>query len=183
MFEFGLIALAGIIIMIVAGIFAAEMDSGFIAAATFVIGLLTLEFGFGIGVWAMISGNFLWFFAFALLYAALSSAFVGFWRWPEYIRNNHDRIMNAYMEWSRTRKNTQDNSFDAFMDSDSYKFKVRMHKERIGTWAAMWPWSLAWELSRKPAIWIWNTMYTSLGEALEKIGRNTARKIHDKATK
>ena len=178
--EFGLIAVVGIILLFVAGILTDVMDSGFLAVATFVIAILTLQYGFGIGVWSLVTGNWLLAVAFVLGYVLFAAAYVGLWRFPEYIRDNKDKIMDSYMKWSRNRKDTQDNSFDAFMDSDDYRFKVSMHKERLGAWAACWPFSLTWELSRKPAIWLWNTLYSSFGEVLEKIGRSTARKLHDK---
>lgn len=175
-----ILAFAGLAIFIVAGVFAAETDSALMSVATFVIGLITLEYGFGIGVWAMLTGNWLWAIGFVVLYIALGAAYTALWRWPEYIRNHKESILSKYTSWTRELKDTENNSFDAFMDSDAYRFKASLNKERLGTWSGMWPFSLGWELSRKPAIWLWNNVYASLGELFEKIGRNTARKLHDK---
>jgi hypothetical protein len=88
--------------------------------------------------------------------------------------------MRDYTGWAGDRYNTQDNSFDAFLNSHAYKFNASAHKERLGTWVGMWPFSMTWELARKPAIWVWNTSYKSLGELFQRISHRTARKLHDK---
>lgn len=178
--EFGLMALGGLFLFVIAGIVSAEMDSAIMASATFVIGLLTLNYGFGISVLAVIATNPLWLIGAIVLYVALGSLYTAVWRWPEYIRKHRDSVMKEYTRWAKNLNETEDNSFDAFLDSDSYEYNASQHKERLGTWVGMWPFSLFWELLRKPAIWVWKTAYASLGELFQKIGRNTARKMHNK---
>jgi len=180
MLEFGLLALVGLALFVVAGIFSAEMDSALMATATFVIGIITLEWGFQIGIWAMIVSNPLWAVGLVILYVASGAAYTAIWRWPEYIRKNKTEIMDRYHRWARGLDSNEDNSFDAFLDSDEYRFNAWNHKERLGTWVGMWPFSLFWELLRKPAIWVWNTAYASLGNAFQTIGRRTARKLYEK---
>jgi len=180
MLDFGLLAMMGALIFVIGGIVASEMDSAIMSVATFVIGLLTLQYGFGFGIWAMISSNPLWAFGFILLYVAAGAAYTALWRWPEFIRNNNAELMRDYSDWANRLEDSEDNSFDAFLDSDSYRFNAWQHKERLGTWVGMWPFSAAWELSRKPAIWIWNTAYASLGNLFQNVGRRTARNIHDR---
>jgi hypothetical protein len=177
---FEILSIMGLLIFIVAGIFASEMDSAMMSVATFVIGLITLEYGFGLGIWSMITGNFLVLIGFIILFVAVGAAYTALWRWPEYIRTNKDSIMEKYARWSRGLRPSDDNSFDSFLDSSDYTFNASQHKERLGVWVGMWPFSLFWELLRKPAIWLWNNVYASLGEMFQKIGRNTARKLHDK---
>lgn len=91
--------------------------------------------------------------------------------------------MDHYIRWSGGIIDAEDNSFDAFLDSDAYKYNAGQHKERLGTWVTMWVFSLFWELLRKPARWLWNTAYTSFARMFQNIGRNTARKLHNNITK
>lgn len=179
-FEFGLLALGGLALFVVAGIVSAEMDSALMATATFLIGLITLNYGFGISVFAVMAANPLWILGAIVLYVGIGALYTAVWRWPEYIRKNKAAIMKEYARWARDRRDDQDNSFDAFLDSDSYDYNASQHKERLGTWVGMWPFSLFWELLRKPAIWVWKTSYRSLGELFQRIGRSTARKMHNR---
>lgn len=180
MLEFGIWAILGLIIFVAAGIFSAEMDSAVMSFATFVIGLLLLEFGFKVAIWAAFVANPLLLIAAIVVYVCLGAAYTAIWRWPEYIRHNKDDVMEQYNFWAGRRKDNENTSFDTYLDSDNYKYNAWEHKERLGTWVGMWPFSLGWELARKPAIWIWNIMYNSLGKMFQSIGRNTARKLHDK---
>lgn len=180
MFELGFMAIIGIALFVVAGIFAAEMDSALMSVATFVIGLLALNYVFEISVFATFIANPLWIVGAVVLYVAAGAAYTALWRWPEFIRKNKDHIMRDYADWAKNRDDNKDNSFDAFLNSYQYKFNASEHKERLGTWVGMWPFSMTWELARKPAIWVWNTSYKSLGELFQRIGQRTARKLHDK---
>lgn len=180
MLELGIWALVGMSLFVVAGIMAAELDSAFISVATFVFGLLTVQYGFGLNLWAIFLANPLMIIIAVFLYLIAGALYTAFWRWPEFIRNSKDDIMEKYMMWSHELDTNADNSFDAYLDSQDYSYNVSQHKERLGTWVGLWPFSFAWEISRKPAIWLWNVSYYSLGSMLQKIGRNTARKLHDK---
>lgn len=132
--EFGLMALGGLVLFVIAGIIAAEMDSAIASVVTFVIGILTLNYGFGISILSVFAANPLWIVGAIILYVGVGALYTALWRWPEYIRKNRDRIMSRYNEWARNRKETQDNSFDAFLDSDKYEYNASDHKERLGTW-------------------------------------------------
>lgn len=173
-------AVAGLMFFVVGGVIAAEMDSAFAAVATFVIGLVTLKYGFGIPIFASFAANPFLIIAAIMSYIAAGALFTGVWRWPEFIRENDESILKDYTEWSKDVDDSKDNSFEAFLDSPSYMYNAWQHKERLGTWVGMWPFSLGWELARKPAIWIWNTSYHSLGDVFQRIGKRAARKIHNK---
>lgn len=178
--EFGIWAILGIIVFVIAGILSAELDSASLSAGTFVIGLIVLEWGLGIGVWALFVSNPLWIIGSIVLYVALGAAYTAFWRWPEYICEHDSELMDKFARWAHNLASNEDKSFEAFMDSDEYNYNAWQHKERLGTWVGMWPFSLSWELARKPAIWVWNTAYNSLGSTFQSAGRRAARKIHDK---
>jgi hypothetical protein len=179
--EFGLMALVGVAVFVAAGILSAEMDSALLSVATFVIGLLTLQFGFEIAVWSAFVANPLLAVGAVIIYVALGAVYTAVWKWPDYIRKNKERIMSSYNDWARKKnQNNADNSFEAFLDSDSYEYSASDHKERLATWTGMWPFSFVWDVSRRPAIWLWEVVYTSLGEAFQRISKRTARKIHER---
>lgn len=180
MFEFGLLAFAGLLLFIVAGVFSAEMDSALMATATFVIGIITLEWGFGVGVWALVVSNPIWAVVLVLGYVILGAVYTLLWRWPEYIREHKDEIMDRYNRWARNQGSNEDSSYQGFLETDEYRFNAWQHKERLMTWIGMWPFSFFWEMLRKPAIWVGKTVYNSFGNAFQSIGRRTAMKIHDK---
>jgi hypothetical protein len=179
MFELGIWVVLGLIVFVVAGIVSAEMDSAFAALVTMVIGAVILEYGMGIGMWAALVAHWPWIFAGMVLYVAVGGLYTVVWRWPEFIRKHKSDITSAYARWASNLKTGSNNSFDAFLDSKEYDFNARDHAERLTTWVVLWPFSLIWELARKPAFWLGKTVYHSLGNTLQRVGRNTARKIHN----
>mgnify|MGYP000025694606 CR=1 FL=1 len=178
--EFGVLALIGLLVFISAGILSAEMDSALMSVATFIIGLLVLQFGFGVSVWAAFVANPLVAIGAVILYVAIGAAYTAVWKWPDFIRKNKDKIMRQYNDWARHQNDNEDNSFEAFLDSSYYEFDASDHKERLGTWTGMWPFSFIWDMSRRPAIWLWGKLYKSLGDLFQNIGKRTARKLHDR---
>ncbi|SRR6056297_298992 len=177
--EFGLLALAGLGVFVAAGIIAAEMDSALMSVATFVIGLITLSWGFGVPIWATFTANPLMIVGAIIIYIAVGAAYTAVWKWPDFIRKNREIILREYNDWAHKNQNG-DNSFEAYLESSNYEYNAYQHKERLGTWVGMWPFSFVWDVSRRPAIWLWNVTYTSLGEAFQNIGKRTARKIHER---
>lgn len=178
--EFGILALIGLAVFVAAGILSAELDSALMSVATFIIGLLTLQFGFDVAVWSAFVANPLLALGAVIVYIALGALYTAVWKWPDFIRKNKDKILRTYNDWARMReKNNENNSFEAFLDSHQYEYNASDHKERLATWTGMWPFSFVWDVSRRPAIWLWKQLYRSLGNVFQNIGKKTARKIHD----
>jgi hypothetical protein len=176
---FELIGILGVLAFVAAGIFSAEMDNVFLAFATFIIGLVTLQYGFGIAVWASIAANPLLLLGLFVINIMAGAVYTAVWRWPEYIRNNKKHILTSYDQWVADRGTTESNSFDTYLASVYYNYNAHSHKERLVTWIFMWSFSLVWELSRKPTVWMWKTTYACFGNMFQKIGLSAARKLHD----
>ena len=64
------------------------------------------------------------------------------------------------------------------MASYEYRdFTASSNKASLANWVLAWPLSLTWELSRKPAIWVWETAYEVLGNLFTRIGRRVTSNI------
>jgi hypothetical protein len=172
-------AILGLIVFLIAGVISAEMDSAFAALVTLVIGGVVLEWAMGISLWAALIAHWPWIFSGMVLYVAAGGLYTVVWRWPEYIRKHKADIMTTYSRWAANIKAGGNNSFDAYLDSKDYEYNASTHAERLSTWVILWPFSLSWELARKPAFWLGKTVYHSLGNTLQRVGRNTARKLHN----
>jgi len=179
MFELGTWALLGIAAFVIAGVISAKIDSALAAALAFLIAIVTIEWALGISVLAIVYTNTLWFFVILVLYIAAGVIYTVFWRWPKYIRDRKDIIMKDYARWAALLARNENNSFDAFLDSDDYKFNAWQHKERLVSWVSMWPFSLGCELSHKPLSWIWNIAHGRIGNIFQRTSRRTARKLHE----
>lgn len=166
----------------VAGIVSAEYDSFFGGTATFIVGLLGADIIFGYSVIAAIISNPLIILLALALYVFVGSVYTGFWKWPDYIRSVSDLIDAKFNIW--LNKDKQNHSFDEFLESVEYSpFSAANNKERLAAWVLMWPFSLFWELLRKPAIWLFNTSYAMLGDMFESIGKRTAKAVYNKGNK
>jgi hypothetical protein len=180
---FELIALLGgfwfivfIGLIVVTGIVASEIDNFALGTATFVIALIGAQVLFDIPVWAAIASNPLSLVLFITLFTLIGAAYTAIWRWPEFLRDNASTIKSAYNQY----KNKHKGNFDEFLQSDSYEFTAAKHKDRLATWIITWPFSLVWELSRKPIKYVYKIIYEALGGAFERIGISVARRIHEK---
>ena len=179
MFEFGILALVGVVLFIAVGIFSSEIDSALGAGITFVIGLATLQFGFGVSITSILSANPLFIILFIAGYVAIGALFVYVWRFPEFIREHADEINHDFSSWSRKQPEGTDASFVNFLDSSAYNYRASDNKSAIAIWMGMWPFSATWEISRKPAIWIWTKTYNMCGAMFEKAGRQAAMKLYN----
>lgn len=80
MIGIGILGILGLALFVVAGVFAAEMDSAWMALATVIIGIMVLEYGLGIAIFASFPANILWIFAILILNTAAGGAYTAIWR-------------------------------------------------------------------------------------------------------
>jgi hypothetical protein len=174
----GLFALLALALLI----YSIEKDSSMLGSAVLIATFAIAEFGFNIPIWASIIANPFMIIFYLLVYIAIGSLYAAVWRLPAFLKKNSDRIQSDYNNWKQTDRwgstaNKKDISFDAFLNSNSYNYKIKDNKERAVSWVMLWPAGVLWELTHKPFRWVWNTTYYGLGSALERINRDTARKI------
>ena len=185
-------------------VYSVEKDSFMLGGAILIISAVIAEFAFSIPIWASIVANPLMLVLYLAVYIAAGSLYAGFWKLPGFVRKNSSIIQRDYESWKKDKFRsdnhwadkvrqhvkgdpeptpTVDVSFDAFLDSDSYRFKVRKNKDRVASWVLLWPCGVTWELMHKPFIWLWESVYYGLGEVFERINRDTARKILEEKNK
>jgi hypothetical protein len=182
---FEMMALAGgfwfflfVMVVLVVGVIASEMDSFFAGTVTFVLTLAGLQL-FGYPIFTAILGYPIFLLIFLAIYVAAGSAYAVFYRYPRMLNSNKDKIRSEYEYFLRDgNKFESDQSYDEFMDSYRYQtFRPGSNLDSISTWVLMWPWGLFWDLLHRPIIWIYNNMYTGIGQALEKVGKSVTRRI------
>ena len=210
MFELMLISAGGLWLglfaLVVFGslVYSVERDSFLLGGAILILSIVAAQFLFGLPIWAYIVANWPVLILYAVAYIAAGSLYAGYWRLPNFVRKNANIIQRDYESWKQDKirgdrrwaeavrdhikgepepKSTADVSFDAFLDSTSYRFKVRDNKDRVASWVLLWPCGLTWELMHKPFIWLWDSVYYGLGKAFERINRDTARKILEEKNK
>lgn len=166
------------LVILIAGIASAEYDNFVGGTITFFVGLLGADFIFGYPIIASIMTNPLIIVLALALYVFVGSVYTGLWKWPDYIRGKETDIEHTFRNYKQN--NLPESSFDDFIESDDYtsRFGASRNKQRLSAWVLMWPFSLFWELLRKPAIWVFNTSYAMLGDMFESVGKNTAKKMH-----
>jgi len=174
----GLFALLSLVLLVVS----IEKDNSALGSAVLVITFAIAEFGFNIPIWDSIVANPFILIFYLIVYIAVGSLYATLWRLPNFLRKNSSSIQADYNNWKKANQwgsdnNKRDVSFDAFLNSSSYQYKVKNSKDRIASWVMLWPAGVLWELMHKPFRWIWDTTYRGLGNALERVNRDTARKI------
>lgn len=112
-------------------------------------------------------------------YILLGIGYAGIWKWPKYIYSCGKDIQQYFVNFCTTNKlKRDDKAFDEFLASSYYldKFGVGANKEILAVWIMLWPFTLIWELSHKPFIWVWGITYRAIANNFSKIGTKTAKK-------
>jgi len=174
-FEFWFIVFA--VIFIAAGILASEIENFAIGTGTFIIGLVILQWMFNIPIWQSIVDNPLSIILYLTLYTIAGAVYTLLWRWPEFIRENATYISDEYKSY---KKHHPEGTNSDFLGSSYYKFKAGRHTHRFATWILTWPFSLTWELARKPTKYFYNAIYALLGDAFDRVGRSVTNRIINK---
>ena len=171
-----------IIVFAVCGTFTASVGSMFWSLVVLAAGAGILEFLVGISVLSILIANPLLVIAALAIYIGIGAAYTGLWRWPSHLRKQSGLIKSVFENWrtdnqKKLTDKTKEEAFELFLDSDRYgSWHPSRNKERLSTWVLMWPFAMGWELSHKPLIWIFETVYYTLGDMFVAIGKNTARK-------
>lgn len=131
-------------------------------------------FAFGPLAWlianpALIIPAFLVYVGIGCLYAVLRV-------WPKYLDRNKKYIIKDYEEWlNSTHYNKEKHtSYDAYMNSHSFKYSAWNHKDYISSSILLWGWTVLWDIIESPITWIYNNVYLWVSNALNAI---TARKV------
>jgi len=183
---FGLIAF--LFTFFIIGVIVSEYDSFFAGTLTFVVGLSALQWLFSVPIWSTIVTNPLIIVLFIAIYISVGAAYTNWWRWPNYIERQSDRIVNAYSNYMTIHNSnvsreeyhnlvTSEKCYEDFLQSQSYPFPAHKNKDRLASWVLMWPFAATWELMHKPARWVWETVYNNLGKIFDATSKNTARKL------
>lgn len=183
---FELIALLGgfwfivfILFITALGIYATETDSFLLGTGSFIIALLGAEVLFNKPVWATIYSDYGTIIVYLGLFGLAGAVYTALWRWPEFLRSNAKYINSSYESYHKKYEGT----FAEYLKSNSYEFTASRHSHRLTTWIITWPFSLLWELLRKPMKYLGKTIYTALSTTFERIGSYTATRIHQQSNK
>jgi len=171
-----------IILFVACGTFTATVGSMFWSLVVIAAGAGILQFLVGISIFSILLANPLLIIAVLAIYIGIGAAYTGLWRWPAHLRKQSAVIKSTFETWKMVREKqiagkTKEEAFEMFLDSGDYaSWHPSYNKERLSTWVLMWPFAMGWELSHKPLIWIFETVYYTLGDMFVAIGKNTARK-------
>jgi len=162
------------IIFIIGGIFASEIENFIVGTATFLLGLASLQWLFHVPVWQSIIANPVSVLFYLVLYVILGTIYTLIWRWPEYIRDNSKHINELH---ARFNKHYPDSSIQYFFESTYNEYSASNCKEEIATWIITWPFSLLWELARKPIKYISRAIYSMVSNLFDHVGRTVTSKV------
>lgn len=171
-----------LIIFVACGTFTASVGNMFWSLIVIAAGAGILEFLVGISILSILITNPLLVIAALAIYIGIGAAYTGLWRWPSHLSKHSGVIKSAFNQWRNSHEiqlagKTKEETFELFLDSDRYNsWHPRSNKERLSTWVVMWPFAMGWELSHKPLIWVFETVYYTLGDMFVAIGKQTARK-------
>lgn len=165
---------------LIVGIVAAEMNSLMMGCVTLLVGIVGLNWLFSIPILAAAIANPFMLLFYLAVYIGIGAFYTSLWCWPNYINARASRIKMSYGNWRIAQQRHEGpDDFESYLSSDAYEFPAHKNKERLANWVMMWPFELIWDLSHKPAIWLWKQVYNMLGQTFEHVGKRAARKIYN----
>jgi hypothetical protein len=173
-FEFWFLVFA--CFFVAAGIVASEIENFAVGTATFIIGLVSLQWLFSVPIWEYIVDNPVNLILYLALYTIAGATYTLLWRWPEFIREHAGRIQSDYDAFLAKHPTLYDPKSE-FYSSSYNKYNARNHTNRFATWILTWPFSLFWELARKPVKYLYKAVYALLGDAFDRMGRSVTNRI------
>lgn len=164
---------------LVVGIVSAEVGSSVLGTFTFLLGLLGLEFLFGVPVIDTVIDNPATLVVLFIVYAVVGALYTLLWRWPEFLREHNQDIVDGYNH-KRRQYPDGEYTYKDYVTSYDYKYSASRHADPIIAWMVTWPFSLVWELARKPVKFVSTQVYNLTKDAFEKIGVSTVKGIIEK---
>jgi hypothetical protein len=113
-----------------------------------------------------------------IVFLALGVMYAVAWRFPAYVRQNRDIIAGQYEYWVSQIDLDQDNSFNAFLDTNDYEFRASNQKEKLLSWTIGWPAHIVWNMFSQPVTWIAVRTYTQAVRLFSESGRHAARQAY-----
>lgn len=186
-----------LVAVLVVGVVIAETGAFYGGGVLIVAGILFAQYVLHISVWAFLWANPLLILGYAILYVGLGGAYTAVWKWPDYLRSNSEEIKADFERAQDTKrfaferdkaKPTPEGvekptkvvliTIEEFMDSSGYdKYRAKNNKALLATWTQMWIFALAWDLTHRPFIWIYEVVYDSFGRIFDIVGKRTTRNI------
>lgn len=158
-----------VVIVFAAGAASCEYDSiaGGIITAILLIGGLQL---LGYSIFSTIIASPFVVFLLLFGYIAAGAAYAVMYRYPKYLYKNRQDIERAYKDWEKAGSERPFESSHHFRD-----FSPGSNIERITSWVMLWPWGALWDLSHRPFIWFYNTVYKAIGKVLDRVAKRFVR--------
>jgi hypothetical protein len=164
-----------ILVALVAGIIAAESGSAIFSTGVLISFFVILDIVFDVMIWSAIVTNPLTIIALLLAYLTVGAAYTAVWQWPESLRESAEAIQNIYADW---KKNNQTRTRQDFMRSYEYQpYTASRNSEKLVNWIIIWPFSLFWELARKPVKFLATNVYNTLSKTFTDIGQQVTNNI------
>lgn len=173
-----------VVVVLAAGILCAEFDSFFGAAATLIVGLISLDILFGYAVWQSIVANPFVVVLYLAAYTAIGLAYGIFFRYADFLKKKKESVKRAWgdyqLEYRKTNGADSTPTREGFRESYKYKeFTPSYNSDRIAAWVMLWPWAVFWDLCHKPFRFIYDNLYTFAGRMLDAVGARVSNKILD----
>lgn len=163
----------------VIGIIACELDSFVGGGFTLIALLASAQLWFGIPVGSMILATPVLAVLALIVYVAVGLAYAVLVRFPRFLRASESSIEAAWVDFKRNNPGQDVTQADFHKNYRFRPFTARENDVRITSWAMLWPWGLAWDVTNRPVRAVYRQLAVLCSGVLDRAERraiNTATK-------
>ena len=165
-----MIELVALVVVVGLGVASIEYDNWFGGFVSFIAVGAAAQWWFQVPVWATILANPILAVGALVAYVIVGLVYATMIRFPRWISACEPRIQSAWADY--VRRNPDDHSEEAFRESYSFRdFTAAHNSDRLASWAALWPWGVAWDLVNRPVRWVYRSAYRAFSGILESVER------------
>lgn len=152
-------------------VFFAETEQLLSSVIAIVVAAVGLQWLTDISVFTWMAENPVSLIALIVGYVVVGIGFTLFWDWPKYCKANANP--SELKEYLDTYPESDEDEF--FNSSYVNSLHPQNHISRLGNMVFHWPFSLFWTLLHDPITWLYNFLYSLLGDVFLGIAKKATQ--------
>jgi hypothetical protein len=170
-----------VLLVFVAGIISAELDSMFGSITTMVMLLAGGQFLFDIPIWQTIVDKPISILFIIASYIIIGVIYVVAYRFNRWLKGRSVSIKSDFKRFEKdymTEHNGEYPSGEEFRKSSYYeKYTPSANADLITSWVMLWPWAVFWDLCNRPIRYAFSNVRVMVGKMLDNVGAKATDKI------
>jgi hypothetical protein len=170
-----------VLLVFVAGIISAELDSMFGGITTVIMLLAGGQFLFDIPIGQTIADKPILIFFILISFFIVGVIYVVAYRFNRWLKGQSVSIKSNFKRFEKDYIKDNNGEFpsgEEFRKSSYYKeYTPSTNADLITAWIMLWPWAVFWDLCNRPIRYAFSNVRVMVGKMLDNVGARATEKI------